>query len=114
MKTGSTQAVRTSRFKYADRRLLLARARLYVDRIELSGFGWRGRHRRRIPLRDVARVEWWSSVGSRVNLVVHLHEGDPVQLWVRGPGLWKYAIEERAPRLVDEEAPGVAAPLPAA
>lgn len=94
MKKVSTRLVRTSRFRYTNRRLWLARARLWEDRIELRGLSWTGLHHRTIPLEDLESVEWWSGDGPETNLALHLKNGDVVLLNVPGPGLWKFAIEE--------------------
>ncbi len=99
MKVVSMTLVRTSRFQLPDRKLLFARARLYEDRLELSGFGLRGRYRRTLRLDEVCSVEWWSGAGKEPNLALQLHDGRSLAVWVPGPGLWKFAVEEHMPRL---------------
>lgn len=95
----------TASFQYADRHLFFARARLYEDRLKLSGLQWTGRHTRTIPLEEVARVEWWSGVQKEPNFALHLHDGSRVTLWLKGAGLWKYKVAEHAPNLVPDEEP---------
>ena len=88
-----------ARFQYADRRLLLARARLLADRVELDGWGWRGRHRRTVPLEELVRVDWIPERSDGVNLGLHLRGGGALQLRIAGAGLWKYEIESRVEHL---------------
>ena len=99
----------TSRFRYADRRFFYGRARLYADRIRLTGLSWRGLHRRTILLRDLARVSWRADSEGQANVTFYLHH-DVVALWIGGAGLWKYQIDEHlGKRLgVAEAIPGVA------
>lgn len=96
-------AVRVTPFRYGDRRMLFARARLFEDRLELSGLHWRGWHQRTIPLSQIKSVDWWSGAESGPNFVLHLRNSDSLSLWMKGAGLWKYRIEEHAPNLTDEQ-----------
>ena len=83
----------SSSFRYADRRFLFGRARLYWDRIELYGLHWRGLHRRTIALRDVLRLSWRTDSLRSANMTLYLRDEEPVRLWVEGAGLWKYQID---------------------
>ncbi len=89
----SAKALLSSRFRYAGRRLFFGRARLYPDRIELSGITWRGIHRRSVPLDEVARVRWHGGDHQAANFVLVLRNGETLSLWVAGSGLWKYRVE---------------------
>ena len=85
----------SSSFRYADRRFLFGRVRLYGDRIELFGLHWRGIHRRTIALRNVVRLSWRTDTERSANMTLYLHDDEPVRLWVEGAGLWKYQIDAR-------------------
>jgi hypothetical protein len=100
----------TSSFRYPDRTLVWSKMALLEDRLELSGWGWRGRHHRVLPLEDIVGVQWWTGKGS-ANLRIRLKERAHVKLFVEAAGLWKHRIQARAPRLnapllhENEEAP---------
>lgn len=93
-----------SSFQYPDRWLFWARARLYADRLELTGWHWTGRHRRVVPLSDIAQVKWWTAAEHTVNFALHLHDGERVRLQIKGAGLWKFEVEKHADNL-DETSP---------
>ena len=92
----ATPATLHSRFQYADGRLFFARARLYADRLELGGWGWRGPHRRTVRLDEIARVDWIPQRSDGVNFALHLRSGETLRLRMAGAGLWKYEIKDRA------------------
>ena len=112
----SEQILLTSSFRYAERRFLFARARLYWDRIELYGLHWRGVHRRTVALRDVARLSWRTDSLRSANMTLHLHNDEPVRLWVEGAGLWKYQIDARLGNQLNvaDELPGTMTSVSAA
>lgn len=83
----------SSRFRYPDRRFLYARARLFADRIELTGIHWSGITRHIIALSDIVRLSWRDNTEQTANLKIYLRGGDVVRLWVQGPGLWKYQVD---------------------
>ena len=84
-----------SRFRYAEVRLLWARARLYRNRLVLTGLGPQGRYERTVSMADIESVRWRPSNGkSSYNVTLVLHDGERMQLWLSGAGLWKYAIEQ--------------------
>ena len=82
----------SSRFQYLDRRLFFTRARLFFDRIELTGWVLGKKHVRAIPLDDVAQVEWDPNTSAAV---LHLSEGDPVRLRLSHLDSWKRSLEQR-------------------
>ena len=99
----SKNALRSSPFQYADRRLLFARARLYEDRITLSGLGWTGWHKQTVRLKAVENIDWWAGTCDEVNFALHLRSGESLHMCLRGAGLWNYKLKELAPRLNNTE-----------
>lgn len=91
----SGNALLSSGFRYPRRRLFFGRARLYPDRIDLFEIGWTGFRRRTIWLRDVERISWRTDSERSANVTLYLHDHEPLRLWVKGAGLWKYQIDER-------------------
>lgn len=92
------KALLSGRFRVAGRRLFFGWARLYADRLVLTGFSWRGLHRRTILLREVARVSWRTDSARAANVTLHLRHDEPVRLWISGAGLWKHRIDDRLGR----------------
>jgi hypothetical protein len=80
--------LRTASFTLEDRWLLWARACLYADRLELTGWYLWGRYERRIPLRVIERVEAPNGC-----LVLHLQEGRTVTFAIDRAARWKTSIE---------------------
>jgi len=98
-------------FRLLGRQLFFTCARLYGDRLELTGWEWKGRYKRVLPLEAIEDVHWWTGL-SDCNLEIRLQDGESLGLWMRGAGQWKYALEEapedtvrRAPRLPKPHAP---------
>ena len=77
-------------------------ARLFSDRIEFSGWTWKGRQKRVVSLDSVADVKWKGSVHKVENFALLLHDEQPLRLWMKGPGLWKYQIEAEASNLAPQ------------
>ncbi|GIV59956.1 hypothetical protein GQ464_011985 [Rhodocaloribacter litoris] len=88
-----------SPFRYESKPLWWGRARLTRNHLILQGLGWTGRHRRRIPLQAIARVEWVAGLEDRrsANLFLILHEGETVAIRVRNAGLWKFTLDAYRP-----------------
>jgi hypothetical protein len=86
-------ALLSSRFRDPRRKLFYARAQLYEDRIEFFGISWKGVERRSIPLFDLARVDWRAGRERSANLILRLHSGEVIKIWMNGAGLWKYLID---------------------
>ncbi len=109
------KALLSSRFRYAGLRFTYGHARLYEDRIKLFTLRWRGVHWRTVYLHDIARVVWRTDSEESVNLLLFLHDGGVIPLWMNGSGLWKYWIDERLgkPLSMVEELPQPQAPEPA-
>ena len=82
----------TSRFQYPGRRLFFTRARLFFDRIELSGWNLGSKHTRAIPLDAVDKIDWKSDTP---DAVVHLTEGEPVALRLSQVDRWKQSLDQR-------------------
>jgi hypothetical protein len=82
-------------FRYPDRPLLFARARLYLDRIELSGWDIGSRYHVDVPLEHIRHVEWRSLATDEPNVVLHLDGRSSVVLIVRKAHLWRHMLEER-------------------
>lgn len=81
----------TGRFQFSDPNLWWARARLYTDRLELTGWHWRGRYRRVLPLHQILQVD----VPGDENLLIWLASGETVRLRIKEANRWKTAIEAR-------------------
>ena len=81
-----------SRFRFSGPQLLFARARLFADRIELSGWHLRGRYRREVALRRILQAD----VSREGDLLLWLSNGKTLRLRVRLPQRWKAMIEARA------------------
>lgn len=82
----------SSRYKRSDRTLIIGRASLFGDRLELHELGWTGIDHTILPLSDIDRVKWWSRETKGVNLMIILHDGDRISLRIDAPGLWKHQI----------------------
>jgi hypothetical protein len=85
----------SNRFRFPGQWFFYGRARLYADRVDLKGWGLRGRYVRSIPLSTIERVEWWT--GSMMcNLEFCLGGDKTLGIWVEGAGRWKFAIDSQA------------------
>ena len=82
----------SSRFQYPGRRLFFTRARLFFDRIELSGWKLIKKHERAIALNEVEQVEWDATASAAV---LHLSEGEPVRLRLKQMERWKRSLDQR-------------------
>lgn len=80
-------SLRTATFTLEDRWLLWPRARLYADRVELTGWSLGERYRRSIPLASVEEAE-----ATGRHLVLHLADGSSVQIEMDTPEQWASAI----------------------
>ena len=87
------EALLSSRYRDPRRTLFFARAQLFDDRIEFFGITWTGLHRRRLPLWEVSRVDWRAGRQRSPNLILRLHTGEVIKVWMSGAGLWKYLID---------------------
>ena len=83
----------SSRFRDPEKRLFFARASLFPNRIEFSGFAFSGMYRRLLLLKNIERVEWKVSQKNTPNITLWLRNGKKKKLWLNGAGLWKYMIE---------------------
>ena len=85
----------SSGFQYANRRLLFSKARLFPDRIELSGWNFMEKHRQEIRLDRLCRVEWHTDEQDTPDLILHLKDGDSVQLSLRDADRWREPLQQR-------------------
>lgn len=92
-----TPAHLTSPFTFGGPVLWLARARLFADHLELSGWRLRGRYRRRIPLRNILQVD----VPRAEELLLWLSNGQSLRLGIPQAHVWK----ERLESLIAAQAP---------
>ena len=83
----------SSRFRDPEQRLFFAKANLFPNRIEFSGFAFSGTYRRLILLKHIERVEWRVGQKNAPNIIFWLRNGKKKQLWFNGAGLWKYMID---------------------
>lgn len=74
---------------------LVRRARLFEDRVELTGWTLRGRYRYTLALKDIERTAWWTGE-EHVNFALHLSDGKTIPLHLKkAAGVWKFEIEAR-------------------
>jgi hypothetical protein len=102
--------------KAADRVLLSGRARFFapgeiygrvrlnLDRIVVSGWTWRGRVERTVPLDAVDDVEWWTLTNDGPNLALLTNNGQRFAFWVKSPGVWRFQIQELLSQVTPEPA----------
>jgi hypothetical protein len=83
------------RFDFQSPALAFPKARLYADRLELSGWRLTGRFHRRIPLRSVLQVDTLNDSA----LVIWLSVGETIRLRVNQASNWKMHIEARLAQL---------------
>jgi len=71
--------------------LLCARARLYEDRLELTGWRLTGRYRRRIPLRRILQVD----APEANRLLLWMADGQTLRLRIDHAQRWQQVIAQR-------------------
>ena len=79
--------LRTAAFGLEDRWLLWSRARLYTDRMELTGWGLGGRYHRSISLGRIGAVEPIED-----GLILHLTDGSTLRIEMDSPREWADAL----------------------
>ena len=89
------RAQRTDRFSFSTPWLLFARARLFADRLELTGWHRQGRYRREILVARILQVDALEND----RLVLWLFNGETVRLRLRRARQWKEAIEKQQSRM---------------
>ena len=82
----------TSRFRFAGRRTIAGRARLYADHIELSGWEHFRHFRRRIPLGMVGAM-YYHLRGHDGNLTLELMDGVTMHLLIEEAHRWREHYE---------------------
>ena len=80
----------SSSFQYPERRLFFARARLFLDRIELSGWNFNKREVRQIQLDELDQIEW-----NAHDAVFHLREGGSIRILLPQTASWRHTLEQR-------------------
>ncbi len=91
----SERAQCADRFSFSTPWLLFARARLFADRLELTGWHRQGRYRRDILVARILQVDALEND----RLVLWLFNGETVRLRLRRARQWKEAIEKQQSRL---------------
>ena len=79
--------LRTAAFGLEARWLLWSRARLYADRMELTGWGLGGRYHRSISLGRIGAVEPIED-----GLILHLTDGSALRIEIDTPREWADAL----------------------
>ncbi len=79
--------LRSASISLEDRWLLWARARLYLDRLELTGWSLSGRYRRSISLGRIDEAEPTDG-----HLTLHLVDGSSLQVLMDAPQQWASVI----------------------
>lgn len=85
----------TTHFRYPNRTLLFARARLFMDRIELTGWTASQKYRLRLALDQIVDIVWENLSGKHGTAVFHLREQGPVAVEFSQPRLWQRTLQER-------------------
>lgn len=91
MTIASRHTVRRDAFRFARPALLWGQVLLFTDRIELRGWGLRGRYRRAIALRDVEHVD----VRAADEVSLWCAGGETLHLRLRGAVGWKRSLLDR-------------------
>ncbi|HMB92905.1 MAG TPA: hypothetical protein VKP65_18795 [Rhodothermales bacterium] len=91
----SERAQCTDRFSFSNPPLLFARARLFTDRLELTGWQLQGRYRRDLSIRHILQIDALADD----RLVLWLASGETVRLRIRQARQWKTAIEQQQARM---------------
>ena len=85
----SSRAKLSSRFSFANPRLIGARARLTEGQLVFTGWRLTGRFKRTIDLDRIVHVD----VGSADGVVLWLVDGEVIRLRIKDPSVWKSAID---------------------
>lgn len=80
----------SSSFHFPERRLFFARARLFLDRIELSGWHFGKREVITIPLDQLDQIDW-----NAQDAVFHLRGGSTVRITLPQSKSWQHTLEQR-------------------
>ena len=82
----------SSSFKKPNRRLFFTRARLFFDRIELTGWAFGKKYSTHIFLNEIDKIEWDAEASGAV---FFLTEGHQVHLELPEMQRWKQSLETR-------------------
>lgn len=80
----------SSSFQFPERRLFFARARLFLDRIELSGWHYNKREVLKIRLDELDHIEW-----DGTDAVFHLDGDQTIRIQLPQATSWRYTLEQR-------------------
>lgn len=83
-------------------RIFWGRLRLYPEWLLITGMGWHGSYRRRIPLKEIEEVQLSSLYGTASGMTVTLHDGRTIEIAMKGGMLWRLQIEEARRALLQE------------
>ena len=89
-------SVLSGRFSFEQPAMMRPRARLYVDRLELSGLTLRGRFKRIIPVESILHVD--ADGDSR--LILWVSSGPAIRLRLPKAPTWKRTIDRLRPSYV--------------
>ena len=82
----------SSRFSNPEHKLFFTRARLYLDRIELSGWHLGKKYAARILLQDLDAIDWQLDASS---VVFHVRDSQSIRLNLPDLERWKQSVEQR-------------------
>ena len=89
----------STRFRAPERRLFFPNARLYFDRIELTGWHLHERFEDVIHLPEVARIDWHPSESDNdeleANVVFEFSDGSALPLMLDQLPSWQHTLENR-------------------
>ena len=85
----------TTSFQERGRRLFFARARLYPDRIELSGWQPGHTYQEQILLARIARIDWPDAAAPDADIVLHLQDDTRRVLRLKKISAWRRLLESR-------------------
>lgn len=100
--------VRKSPCALTEERVWKARLHLYNTHLLIKGWSLKGRFERKVDWTMLNQVDWFMVHAPEPNLVLLLHDGSPLPMRVKAPGLWKFEIDDQRLR----EKPFDDAPLP--
>ena len=85
----------TTSFRHPARRLLFTRARLFPDRIELSGWYPGASYEQVLFLDRIQRIEWHTDEKASPNVHFHMDDGAALSLDLQAPDKWQHTLMRR-------------------
>lgn len=86
-----SEPVLSASFSFRDPMLFRARAKLVRDRLLLTGWHFRGRYSREIPIAQIVHVDAKDGHG----LVLWLVDGEVVRIKIDHPEIWRAALSRK-------------------